>query len=322
MTQCNLSTWQFTNVVWCPRPPRCLVSKFMSAAIRFNTGDHQEARWVHHMSLEIRFVFDELPARADACDFSLKVLFTLFIVHVTWILATIVLMTHEFQDLLLNVSPEKKKKLDFSCLVLSIRTSFSVPLSQCECLRTLGRRSMTALPRGNWREEETNYLSTKIWQMIQSNNTKSENLEGDITEILEKTFLLWWSESKKSISCWIEKEEEESASLCRDLLGLLLLKWPVLWSGQLFLVSGLLMERVLILVAEWISLEEMLRLQELSSAVSVILKEWLDDQILDSFEDCGVPVSDSCIRTSFSVSLSQCECFDVFRIPVRFFLNM
>ena len=82
------------------------------------------------------------------------------------------------------------------------------------------------------------------------------------------------------------------------------------------------MERVLILVAEWISLEEMLKLQELSPAVSGILKEWLDDQILDSFGDCGVPVSDSCIRTSFSVPLSQCEWSDVFRIPVRFLLNM
>ena len=41
-----------------------------------------------------------------------------------------------------------------------------------------------------------NYLSTKIWQIIQSNNTKSENLDGDYTEILEKTFLLGWSEQE------------------------------------------------------------------------------------------------------------------------------
>ena len=39
------------------------------------------------------------------------------------------------------------------------------------------------------------------------------------------------------------------------------------------------------MVAEWISLEEMLKLQELSPAVTGILKEWLDDQILDSFGD-------------------------------------
>ena len=33
------------------------------------------------------------------------------------------------------------------------------------------------------------------------------------------------------------------------------------------------MERVSILIVEWISLEEMLKLQELSSAISDILKE-------------------------------------------------
>ena len=35
-----------------------------------------------------------------------------------------------------------------------------------------------------------NKLSTKIWKMMQSNNTKSENLESVFTEILEKAHLL------------------------------------------------------------------------------------------------------------------------------------
>ena len=44
----------------------------------------------------------------------------------------------------------------------------------------------------SWEQESRrpNKLSTKIWQMIQSNNTKSENLECDFTEIVEKTHLL------------------------------------------------------------------------------------------------------------------------------------
>ena len=49
------------------------------------------------MSLAIRFATDELPARAGACGFSLVVLFPLFIVHVTWILAPIAHMSHEVQ---------------------------------------------------------------------------------------------------------------------------------------------------------------------------------------------------------------------------------
>ena len=135
-------------------------------------------------------------------------------------------------------------------------------------------------------------------------------------------------------SCWdgvrarniagvgLERKRKKVLRAGWDLLGLFLLKWLVLWFGQMFLVSRLLTERVLILFAEWISLEGMLKLWELSPAVSCVLKEWLDDQILDSFGDCGIPIPDSCIRTSFSVPLSQCECSDVIRIPVRFFLNM
>ena len=48
-------------------------------------------------------------------------------------------------------------------------------------------------------------LSTKIWQMMQSNNTKSDNLESDfaVADILEKTH-------PKSIRVWAEKEVDES----------------------------------------------------------------------------------------------------------------
>ena len=53
-------------------------------------------------------------------------------------------------------------------------------------------------------------LSTKIWQMMQSSNTKSDNLECDFTEILEKTHQLEWNEAAKSIRVWAEKEEDGS----------------------------------------------------------------------------------------------------------------
>ena len=42
-------------------------------------------------------------------------------------------------------------------------------------------------------------LSTKIWQMMQSKNTKFDHLESDFTEILEKTHLRRWNATAKSI---------------------------------------------------------------------------------------------------------------------------
>ena len=45
-------------------------------------------------------------------------------------------------------------------------------------------------------------LSTKIWQMMQSNDTKSDNLENDVTEVLKKTHQLGWNETAKSIRVW------------------------------------------------------------------------------------------------------------------------
>ena len=44
-------------------------------------------------------------------------------------------------------------------------------------------------------------------------------------------------------------------------------------------MSGPLMESVVALVAEWISLGAMFKLQKLSTSVSGVLREWLDDQI-------------------------------------------
>ena len=58
----------------------------------------------------------------------------------------------------------------------------------------------------SWEQEtgRPNHFSTKIWQMIQSSNTKSENLENYFTEILEKTHVLGWNETTKSIRRWLK----------------------------------------------------------------------------------------------------------------------
>ena len=45
------------------------------------------------------------------------------------------------------------------------------------------------------------------------------------------------------------------------------------------------MESVVALVAEWISLGQMFRLQELSKTVSDVLREWLGNEIMEAFGD-------------------------------------
>ena len=49
-------------------------------------------------------------------------------------------------------------------------------------------------------------------------------------------------------------------------------------------MSGLLMECVMALVTESTSLGEMLKLHKLSTWVSDVLREWLDDQIQERYE--------------------------------------
>ena len=64
----------------------------------------------------------------------------------------------------------------------------------------------------SWDREigRSNNFSTKIWQMMQSNSTKSDNLESDFADIQEKAHQLEWNETAKSIRVWAEKEEDES----------------------------------------------------------------------------------------------------------------
>ena len=50
-------------------------------------------------------------------------------------------------------------------------------------------------------------------------------------------------------------------------------------------MSGLLMGCVVALVAEWISWGEMCKLQELSTSVSDVLREWQGKEIMESLGD-------------------------------------
>ena len=64
----------------------------------------------------------------------------------------------------------------------------------------------------SWEPEKkrSRTLNAKIWQLVQSSNTKSENLEHAFNEIVAKVQDLGWEGGKRLSRCWVEKEEEES----------------------------------------------------------------------------------------------------------------
>ena len=97
--------------------------------------------------------------------------------------------------------------------------------------------------------------------MMQRNNTKSDNLESDFAEILEKT----------------RRKRSES--------GLRRKRMRVPEFDQAILRSSLPLESVVALIAEWISLGQMIKLQELSPLISDILKEWQDKETVDLLGD-------------------------------------
>ena len=55
--------------------------------------------------------------------------------------------------------------------------------------------------------EKIRTLTAKLWQMVQSSNTKSENLEHDFDEIVAKVQELGWKDAKRLCRCWVQKEE-------------------------------------------------------------------------------------------------------------------
>ena len=53
-------------------------------------------------------------------------------------------------------------------------------------------------------------ISDKMRQMMQSINTKSENLDKDFAETLVETQQSGWNETAKTTRAWVEKEDDES----------------------------------------------------------------------------------------------------------------
>ena len=99
---------------------------------------------------------------------------------------------------------------------------------------------------------------------------------------LLKSGELGWSDGKRMTRCWLEKKEKRTPKVGQGVHGASLggLSGLVVWS-----VVSPLMESFFALVSEWIPSKDMIKLYELSSTVSSVLKEWFDDQILVSFGD-------------------------------------
>ena len=53
-------------------------------------------------------------------------------------------------------------------------------------------------------------MNAKIWQMVQSSNTKAENLENDFDDLATTIREMCWGDGKKT-RFWVDKEEDESS---------------------------------------------------------------------------------------------------------------
>ena len=52
-------------------------------------------------------------------------------------------------------------------------------------------------------------LMTKLWQLMQSRDTKNLNLEKDLDEIMSKIKQTGWSEAARTRRFWAQDEDEE-----------------------------------------------------------------------------------------------------------------
>ena len=63
-----------------------------------------------------------------------------------------------------------------------------------------------------WSEDRgrPHYLMDKMWQMMQSNDTKTLNLANDFEELMDKTQQRGWLGATKLKRFWTEEEEDDN----------------------------------------------------------------------------------------------------------------
>ena len=104
---------------------------------------------------------------------------------------------------------------------------------------------------------EDHRTSVIIWQMMQSNNTKPENLDKDFAEILGEN---------------ASNRPREMMTTVRD---------PI----KEYLQSNPPMDSVVTLIAEWFFYGEKIKLQGVSVLISVNLRELQSKDMLDEIDD-------------------------------------
>ena len=57
--------------------------------------------------------------------------------------------------------------------------------------------------------ERPHYVMDKMWQMMQSNDTKRMNLDKDLEELLNKPKQTGWNGSPKTTTFWAEEKEND-----------------------------------------------------------------------------------------------------------------
>ena len=60
-------------------------------------------------------------------------------------------------------------------------------------------------------------ISDKIWQMMQRNDTKSENLDKDFAETRERAQQIGWNETLKTSKIWAERNHDDSPQSLQEV---------------------------------------------------------------------------------------------------------
>ena len=74
-----------------------------------------------------------------------------------------------------------------------------------------GRKTRTQRKR-NDHEKKAQLIIPKLWQMMQSGNTKMFNLDKDIDEMLSRTKITGWNESTKTKKNWTQDDDGQWSS--------------------------------------------------------------------------------------------------------------
>ena len=99
-------------------------------------------------------------------------------------------------------------------------------------------------------------MNAKIWQMVQSSSSWTENFENDFDELATTFREMGWGDDEMKSRFWCDKEEESHEDDQVPGISLHVVRLVVRSVVQ---VLSLLMESILVLVTEWISSKDTIK---------------------------------------------------------------